>query len=365
MGNSDIGINKLEINQVESSNYDNSKSTYIILLLGIVALAFSAPFTKLSNFNPETAVILRCGIGVIVMLPFVIREIKKYGNFNKKGIWLCMIAGFFLGIDFTAWNYSTYYVGSGIASVLLNIQVIILPALAFFLDKERIPLSYLVIAPTLLFGVILSGGAIEPLIFGIDENVQGPTHIYGYTLALLGTVCGLISGICYGIYLYTTRKAGRINNVNQFVTPIFISSASQLIAPLFMILIGFSTFDIVNGVLIDGYLPVENPETTPGDPLTGMNWFWMLVLGIFSHAIAWTFTQYGSIRLNPTIVAGLLILSPIATVAIIAPLMFGESLSWLQVVGVIITLVTVAYQNGLLTTLYKKISGKSGELTNV
>ncbi|MCI6988364.1 MAG: DMT family transporter [Campylobacter sp.] len=347
-------MNNTDETQIERGD----AKTYVILMIGIAALAFSAPFTKLSNFNPETATILRCGIGVIAMFPFVIRELKLYGKFNKKGVGLCMIAGFFLGIDFTAWNYSTYYVGSGIASILLNIQVIILPALAFFIDKEKIPSSYLFVAPTLLFGVILSGGALEPLIFGTAKDVVGPTHIYGYTLAFLGTVCGLISGCCYGIYLYTTRKAGRINNKNQFVTPIFISSASQLIAPIVLILIGFNTFDLVNGVLVNetGMLP-HNPETTPGSPITAINWMWMLILGVFSHAIAWTFTQYGSIRLNPTIVAGLLILSPVATVAIIAPLMFGESLSWLQVVGVIITLLTVAYQNGLISALFKKIKG--------
>ncbi|WP_228568518.1 DMT family transporter [Campylobacter sputorum] len=326
-------------------------------MLGIAALAFTAPWVKLSNFQPATSTILRCGIGVLAMLPFALMEIKKYGMLNKQGVILSMAAGFFLSIDFTAWNYSTYYVGSGIASILLNIQVIILPALAFFIDKERIPLSYLIIAPTLLFGVILSGGALEPYIFGVDTTVQGPTHIYGYTLAFLGTVCGLISGLCYGIYLYSSRKASRVNT-GQIVLPIFISSAAQLIAPILFILMGYESFDLTNGVLnADGFLP-HDPETTYGEPINGMNWFWMIVLGVVGQAVAWCFTQYGSVKLNPTLAAGLLILSPVATVAVIAPVMFGESLSWLQIVGVILTLVTVAYQNGLVTALWDKIKGK-------
>lgn len=349
-------------------NHENVKlenaapSTYLIFMLGIAALAFTAPWVKLSNFEPATSAILRCAIGALAMLPFALREAKKYGWINKQGIILSTLAGFFLGIDFTAWNYSTYYVGSGIASILLNIQVVILPALAFFIDKERIPFSYFFIAPTLFLGVILSGGALEPYL-GMAPVVEntGPTHINGYSIAMLGTMCGLISGFCYGIYLYASRKASKVNSISQFVQPIFISTAAQLIAPfIFMILFSDRGFDLTTGVLNEqGFLP--HTEMDPNDvaaPINTWNWIWMIVLGVAGQAVAWTFTQYGSIRLNPTLGAGLLILSPVATVAIIAPVMFGEHLSWLQIVGVIIALLAVAYQNNLLTAIYNKIKGK-------
>lgn len=68
---------------------------------------------KLSN----TSAFLRCALGFLALLPFMIRERKKVGSLSKTGILLSLLAGLFLGIDFTAWNYSIYYVGSGIASV--------------------------------------------------------------------------------------------------------------------------------------------------------------------------------------------------------------------------------------------------------
>lgn len=49
------------------------------------------------------------------------------------------MAGLIPGIDFIIYNYSIFYVGAGIASVLLNLQVIMLPVLAFAVDRERIP----------------------------------------------------------------------------------------------------------------------------------------------------------------------------------------------------------------------------------
>lgn len=333
----------------------SKKFAYIILLIGIAALAFTAPWVKASNFEPATSAILRCGIGLLALLPFAFREIKKMGKLNKQGVILSIVAGLFLGIDFTAWNYSIFYVGSGIASILLNIQIILLPTLAFFFDKEKIPKSYYIIAPIMLFGVVMTGGVFDPPV-----DTGGPTTVYGMNIAILGTICGIISGCCYGTYLYMSRKASKVNT-GQIVQPMAWATAAQLVAPaIFMIFFSDRGFDLVNGVLVNGVLPM-NPETTVGDPITGMSWFWMLVLGIVGQAIAWTFVQYGAFRLDPTIFAGLLLLSPISTVAVIAVVLFGEIPSLIQIAGVVIVLLAVAYQNGLLKGLMNKLSGGKKE----
>jgi len=328
----------------------SNNKVYIILIIGIIALAFSAPWVKQSNFEPATSVLLRCGLGLLFLLPFAYREIKKLGSINKTGIGLSLFAGLFLGIDFTAWNYSIYYVGSGIASILLNLQIIILPALAFLFDKEKIPKSFFIIAPIMILGVLMTGG-----IFDTAEPTAGPLTVYGLNIAVLGTIAGSVSGICYGIYLYTSRKASRVNT-GQIIQPIAWATLSQLVAPTVFLFFSGRGFDITHGVLVDGNLPMS-PETTLGDPITGMNWFWMIVLASLGQAVAWTFVQYGAVRLDPTIVAGLLLLSPIATVAIIAVLLFGEIPSTIQILGVLIVLMAVGYQNGLHKLIMRKFSG--------
>lgn len=339
---------------VESGGSSNVKA-YVLLLIGIAALAFTAPWVKLSNFEPATSAILRCAIGLLALLPFAYSEIKKIGAINRQGVILSIMAGLFLGVDFTAWNYSIFYVGSGIASILLNLQVIILPALAFFIDKERIPKSYYIIAPIMILGVVMSGG-----VFNDASVATGPSTVYGINIAILGTLCGMTSGVCYGIYLYSSRKATKVNT-RQIVQPMALATAAQLVAPiLFMIFFSDRGFDLVNGVLVNGALPM-NPETTVGDPITPTNWFWMIVLGVLGQAVAWTFVQYGSVRLNSTIVAGLLLLSPIATVAVIATFLFGEALTFIQILGVVFVLLAVAYQNNLHRILFKK-SGTNNDV---
>jgi drug/metabolite transporter (DMT)-like permease len=91
------------------------------------------------------------------------------------------------------------------------------------------------------------------------------------------------------------------------------------------------------------------------------NWIWIVVLGVVGHAVAWVFVQIGSVNLDPTVVAGLLLLSPITTV-LVAPFTSGESVTLLQSIGVVIVLVAVAYQNGLHTALLNKLKGEPAKV---
>lgn len=352
IGHAQSGSGHVSTAEADSREPNVSKTRAVtILMIGIIALAFTAPWVKLANFEPATSVILRVGLALIVLIPFALWEKGRSGPLNRQGLILAIAAGLFLGIDFTAWNYSIFFVGSGIASILLNLQIIILPGLAAIFDKYRVPKSYFVLVPIMIFGIILTGGVFDA------PPSDGPTEVYGMNIAVLGTILGAVSGICYGIYLYASRKASTVNP-GRIIQPMAITCAAQLVAPaLYMALFSDRGFDITHGMLTDGKLPTVNPETTLGDPITASNWFWMIILAVVGQAIAWTFVQYGSVRLDTTIVAGLLLLSPIATVAIIAPIMFDEIPSFLQILGVVIVLGAVFYQNKLHLAVRDKFFG--------
>lgn len=316
----------------------------LILLIGTACLAFSAIWVKGANFEPATSVVLRCWLPIIIFLPFAWREYKKKGGLNKAGIMWSAIAGLILGIDFTAWNYSIFFVGAGIASVLLNLQVIILPLLAFFIDRERIPRSYWLVLPVMAVGIVAVGGVFDMIMPGY-EAAAGPAEVWGIPTAVLGTVAGLVSGICYGTYLYTSRKA-TVVNPGKYVQPIFIVTIFQGIAPIIWMLIRGEGFNLTQGVLIDGQLPMENPEAMAGDPIDAMNWVNMILLAVLGQFIAWTFVQIGSSNMDATLSGGLLLLSPVSTI-FIAAIIYGEIPTVLQVLGVILVLGAVGYQNGV------------------
>lgn len=323
----------------------------MILLFGTACLAFTAIWVKGANFEPATSVVLRCWLPMVLFIPFAIREYRKKGGLNKAGIFWSAIAGFILGIDFTAWNYSIFFVGAGIASVLLNLQVIILPVLAFVIDRERIPKSYWFVLPIMSVGIVAVGGVFDMLLPGY-EAAAGPAEVWGIPTAVLGTLAGLTSGVCYGIYLYTSRKA-TVVNPGKYVQPIAIVSICQGIAPIIWMFIRGEGFNFTQGVMIDGQLPAVNPEAMAGDPITAINWVNMIALAVLGQFIAWTFVQIGSANMNATISGGLLLLSPVSTIFIAAAI-YSEIPTLLQVLGVVMVLGAVGYQNGLHTIFLKK-----------
>lgn len=329
---------------------------YTFIMIGIFALAFSAIMVKEANFEPVTNAFLRCLLGFVTLIPFGIWEVKKKRMLSKNGIFLAIAAGVFLGIDMTAWNYAIFFIGAGISSVLLNLQIVVMPLLAMTFDKFKPKKSFWVLVPIMIFGIILAGGIFD------GDPVEGPTIIWGYPIAIVGTALGVLSGICYGIYLYTSRKSGTLN-AGLYIQPLMWVFLAQLIPQTFtMLFLSPEGWNVTQGVLAAGKLPMDAGTAMTGDMITAANWWWMVALAVIGHALAWVFVQIGSVNLDPTVVAGLLLLSPITTV-LVAPYTSGESISILQGIGVVIVLVAVAYQNNLHTALMNKLQGNKSPST--
>ncbi|SDE58780.1 Permease of the drug/metabolite transporter (DMT) superfamily [Actinobaculum suis] len=322
----------------------------LVLLLGTAFLSGTPLWVKATNMDPATQAFLRVSIAMLMLLPFAIREAKTKMALPKAGVIMSIVAGLFLGVDFTCWNYSIFYIGAGVAAILLNLQVIVVPILTAIFDKYRIPGYFIVLVPIMVVGVLFTGGVFEP------AEATGPETIYGIKTSVLGTALGLTSGICYSFYLYFSRKASvSAPRKDLYIQPMFWTMVAQMVAPTIWAYTGSPRggFDFKYGVLIDGQLPMVNPETTLGDPLTGTNWFHLICLIVLGQALAWTMVQYGSVWLEPVLSAGILLLSPVTSLILAWPL-FGEIPSPLQWLGVVMILGSVMYQNGLLDFLKPK-----------
>ncbi len=332
----------------------------IILLIGTLFLAGTPLWVKASNMDPATQAFLRVAIGALILLPLAIHEMKKKMTLPKQGIIYSVIAGIFLGVDFTAWNFSIFLIGSGVAAILLNLQVVIVPILSTIFDKYKLPKSFIVILPLMIVGVLLTGGVFES-----TEAMPGPDQISGVKTSVLGTIFGLTSGICYSFYLYFSRKASTTApRQDLYVQPMLWTMIAQMVAPLIVMIMG-NGFAVSTGVLTEDpetgqmVLP-EMPEdigifeaVQMGDPIDGNNWFNLIILIVIGQAAAWTLVQIGSVWLEPVLSAGILLLSPVTSVIVAWPL-FGEIPSLLQWLGILIILGCVAFQNGLFDAVFKK-----------
>lgn len=344
------------------------------LLIGTLFLSGTPLWVKASNMDPATGALLRVILGFLLLLPLGIHEIRTKQSLHRKGILLAAASGIFLGIDFTAWNYSIFLIGSGVAAILLNLQVVIVPMLAAVIDKVKLPRSFVFILPVMIVGVLFTGGVFEPA-----EGSVGPAMVGGIKTSVLGTVFGLTSGLCYSAYLYLSRKASTsAPRKDLYVQPMMYTMLAQAIAPVIWMFTGGNGFNVTQGVLtkdpvsgemvlpaVLGDNPTLREATMAGDPVNVGNWIALALLIVLGQAAAWTLVQYGSVWLHPTLSAGILLLSPVTSVIIAGPL-FAEWPSWLQWVGVVLILGCVGWQNGLIQTAVGALTGKraaAGEVT--
>lgn len=336
------------------------------LLVGTLFLSGTPLWVKASNMDPATQAFLRVILGFLLLLPLGIHEIRTKQGLHRQGIILAAISGIFLGIDFTAWNYSIFLIGSGVAAILLNLQVVIVPILAAVVDKVKLPKSFVFILPIMIVGVLFTGGVFEPA-----EGAAGPSTIGGIKTSVIGTAFGLTSGLCYSLYLYLSRKASTsAPRKDLYIQPMMYTMLAQAVAPVIWMFTGGNGFNVTQGVLtkdpvsgemvlpaVLGDNPTLREATMAGDPVNLGNWVSLILLIVLGQAAAWTLVQYGSVWLHPTLSAGILLLSPVTSVIIAGPL-FAEWPSWLQWVGMALILLCVGWQNGLLQTAAGALTGK-------
>lgn len=337
-----------------------------VLLVGTLFLSGTPLWVKASNMDPATQAFLRVFLGFLCLLPLGLYEIRKKQALPRKGIMLAVASGLFLGVDFVAWNYSIFLIGSGVAAILLNLQVVIVPMLTAVIDKFRLPKSFAFILPIMIVGVLFTGGVFESAAEAI-----GPESISGIKTSVIGTAAGLTSGICYSFYLYLSVKASTsAPRKDLYVQPMMYTMLAQCVAATVWMFTGGNGFNITQGVLTKdpttgemvlpaslGANPTLQEATTAGDPINAGNWISLILLILLGQAAAWTMVQYGSVWLDPTLSAGILLLSPVTSVIIAGPL-FAEWPSALQWLGVILILGCVGWQNGLIQAAAGPLTGK-------
>jgi drug/metabolite transporter (DMT)-like permease len=278
------------------------------VLIGALCLSVSAILVKLADVDAVTTAFLRCALAVVVLLPLAAWEGRRRGPLSLHASLWCLAAGVALGIDYTAWTASIYDVGAGISTVLINVQVIVLPVLALVVDRERIPRRFVAATPLLLGGVVLVGGI-------------GSHHTVGDD-AVSGTLLGLLAGVGYGSYLYLTRRGSRGRHT-LLLQPLVVSTAVAALTTA-------AISPAAGGLRFDG--------------IGLRSWVELVLLAVLGQVIAWLFVNHASVRLPATTTAGLLLTQPVLALGLAAAVL-AEYPGPLQSVGAVLVLVGVAIAN--------------------
>jgi drug/metabolite transporter (DMT)-like permease len=275
-------------------------------ILGALTIAFSAIFVSLANVSPATAAIFRCAYALPLLALIARYEQRRYGPRASGQRRLAWIAGAFFAADLVLWHHAIEEVGAGLATVLGNTQVVIVPIAAWLFLGEKPGGRVAVSVPMVLVGVVLISGVLGGGVpFGRDP--------------ILGVLFGIGTGLAYAGFLLVQRRANQDHR--RPAGPLFDASLSAAICSL---LIG---------------LPLGEVDLVPAWPSHG----WLLLLAIGVQVGGWLLISISLPRLPAAITSVVLTVQPVGSV-VLGIWILAEAPSTFQLFGVLLILA------GLLTT---------------
>src|SRR5262249_25440578 len=157
--------------------------------------SFSGILFRLSHTSPSTGAFYRCVWGLPALWLITRWEGRRWGKRPMRARWFAWLAGVFLALDLVLWHNAIEQVGAGLATVLGNVQVVLVGLIAWLLWRERPQNSLLLAIPVVLAGVVLISGVVEHGAYGKNPG--------------LGAAYGVLTGFAYTGFLLALREGGR------------------------------------------------------------------------------------------------------------------------------------------------------------
>ncbi len=262
-------------------------------LLGAVSISLSGVLYLYSDTSPETATFFRSLYGLPLLVLVAVIERRSAGPLPRRGVVLAAFAGVLFAADLIFWHHAIEYVGAGLATVLGNLQVVIVGIAAWLLFRERPPARTLIALPILLCGVVLIAGILSGEAYGSNPS--------------LGVMLGIATAFAYGGYLIVIRQV----NVGRAAEPVAISTASTAVVAL-LVGAAFGTLDLV-----------------PSWP----SHLWLVLLGVSAQSAGYLFISFSLPRL-PAVVTSIILLAQPVMAVFLAMVLVGEAPSVEQLLGV-------------------------------
>ena len=264
-------------------------------LAGAVAISFSGILFRVAHVSPSTGAVFRCLYALPALWLLARWEDNRYGSRPRKQRMLAWVAGLFFAVDLVAWHQGIEEVGAGLATVLGNLQVVLVGLLAWAILRERPSNRSLAAIPVALFGVILISGVLEQGAYGRNPG--------------LGVAFGILTAVSYAGFLLVLREGNR--DLRRPAGPLFDATLASAVG---CILIG---------------LVLGNLDWTPGWPAQG----YLILLALSSQVVGWLLISITLPRLPAALTSVLLTFQPVLAV-LFAWAILSESPSPLQLVGV-------------------------------
>ena len=260
--------------------------------LGALLVATSGMWISLSGTSPGTASAYRCALALPLLIPLAVWERRRAGAPYRPGA-RTIAAGVLFSADMLLWTQAMAEVGVGLTAVIVNLQVVMVPALAWFFRREPVPRRFLLVLPVALTGVVLTSGVLGGGSVG-SAPVSGTAH-------------AALAALCYSGFLFLLRsEGGRGRTIRSY-------TAMMALAVVVSALLGtvWHGFDLA-----------------PGWSAAG----WLLLAAVCGQVLGWLLVALCLAQIPSHVGAVLLLLTPVGAL-ILGGVVLGERPAALQLLG--------------------------------
>jgi drug/metabolite transporter (DMT)-like permease len=271
-------------------------------LLGVLGISFSAIFLRLSGVSPVTAAFFR-GFYALPVLLWLWRMKRISDTRSRAARWRALASGVFLALDLALWHQSVFDIGAGLATVLVNSQVIFVAAFAWVLHRERPNAMAMVFIPLVLIGVVLISGL-------------GRADAYGAN-PFSGVLFAAAAAVFYAAFQLLFRDSNRA--LAPPPGPVLDVTIGMTLGSL-----AFAPFDPRFSIAV--YWPAHG---------------WLIAMAVICQALAWILLGVAFPRLPALETSVMLLSQPIGTV-VWGWMILGERMSAIQAGGIFLMTVGIA-----------------------
>jgi drug/metabolite transporter (DMT)-like permease len=268
------------------------------MAIGALTVSATPILIGLSGTSAGTASFYRCLLSIPPLLALAAWERRRAGPPHRRVVLSGLVAGALFAGDMLLWTQSLLEVGAGLSTVLVNLQVVMIPLLGWVVDGERLSRRFLACLPVMLFGVVCTAGVL-------DHGHSGANSVWG-------TVHGVLAAVCYAGFLFLLRRGGQ---------------GSAPVQPYLLVMASATVVSLVAGAAW------YRLELVPGWAGVG----WLAVATVCGQVLGWLLVARSSPKLSHQAGAALLLLTPVGAV-VLGAVVLGERPTWWQAAGCVLIL---------------------------
>jgi drug/metabolite transporter (DMT)-like permease len=244
---------------------------------------------------------------VLVLVAWL--ERRRLGPRERRSR-LTYVAGAIFAANILLYHVTIDLVGAGLATVLGNLQVVVVAYVAWAVLSERPERRVLVAVPIVLTGVVLISGVLEEGAYGDDPAG--------------GVIFGVLTSLAYAAFILLMRQAnaGPRRPAQPLLEATAVAAACLLV------------YGLISGEL----------DLTPGWEATG----WLVLLALSAQVVGWLLISVSLPALPAALGSVLLLVQPVGAV-ILWVIILSEEPSAVQIGGVVVVLAGVLVATGATT----------------